>query len=334
MTARDRARTSNLARRQDTREALELRRLNQRDPTYGGDGYRVRTLGAAGSIPGRTRSKTSRGSIGEPLDLLGAGLGSLDAASDQEIRAVLRDLQLMIQAVANRRGILLFKGDETNPDNDPNDEANDGENRAYQRYDNQLLYTGDRLAPGKLFVHAQATTTEPETWLEIETGGGPTILYRQGPPEYDIDDPINNPPPHAPSDGDIWVDLSLGNVGAQYRYWRYREQDNLYYNASGNITFFGGSPINSGISPNSLVTFDSLYSRRYDADADEYRTWHFLWIDETWEKASCCIEHPEPPEGNDTCPAGTYRNNNDPYGQCTSQTPCDQLGNPSGCINP
>lgn len=174
MTARDRARTSNLARLQDTREALELRRLSQRDPTYGGDGYRVRTLGAAGPIPGRSRSKTSRGSVGEPLDLLGGELGSgIDAASDQEIRAMLRDLQLMIQAVANRRGILLYQGDETtNPNDDPNDAANDGEGRAYQRYDNQLLYTGGRDRSGALYCHLPAITTDgeeqPEAFVPIQ----------------------------------------------------------------------------------------------------------------------------------------------------------------------
>lgn len=169
MTARDRAKLSNLARRQDTREALELRRLNQRAPTYGGDGYRVRTLGAAGSIPGRTRSKTSRGSVGEPLDLLGGGLGSrIDSASDQELRDILRDMQQMIQAISNRRGILLYQGDETtNPNDDPNDAANDGEGRAFQRYDNQLVYTGSRDRIGALYCHLPAITTDGEEQPEV-----------------------------------------------------------------------------------------------------------------------------------------------------------------------
>ncbi|EKU98079.1 hypothetical protein Lepto7375DRAFT_7340 [Leptolyngbya sp. PCC 7375] len=291
MTARDRARTSNLARRQDTREALELRRLNQRDPTYGGDGYRVRTLGAAGSIPGRTRSKTSRGSIGEPLDLLSGGLGSrIDAASDQELRDMLRDMQQMIQAISNRRGVLFFKGDGTNPENNPNGVDNDGINRAFQRYDNQLLYTGDRLAPGKLFVHAQATATDPETWLEIETGGGIEINFSEDEPPGGHSVPIDrsNPVINGYSPNDFWHNTVLD------RQWVLREivfGDPSFSSGNPQVQWeptatkvFTTTPPTSQV--DSLVVGDILQVPRY----------HWFWDGTDWIKGFCCDEGDEPDE--------------------------------------
>lgn len=167
MTARDRARLSNLVRVEQTREALSSKRTAQLE-TYGGDGYRVNTLGAAGAIPGRTRSTTSRGSIGEPLDILSGNLGArLSGATDQELGEALREIQRMIQVIANRRGILLYQGSDDNPNDDPNDAANDGENRAFQRFDNQLVYTGNRSTSGALYCHLPAITTEDEESPEV-----------------------------------------------------------------------------------------------------------------------------------------------------------------------
>lgn len=164
MTARDRARLSNLVR---IEEATLARNSTRRPETYGGEGYRVKPLGAAGAIPGRTRSTTAQASIGEPLDVLSANPGILGGVNDQELGEALREIQRTIQVIANRRGILLYQGGDDNPGNDPNDATNDGENRAFQRYDNQLVYTGDRDTSGALYCHLPAITAEGEESPEV-----------------------------------------------------------------------------------------------------------------------------------------------------------------------
>lgn len=313
MTATDRVAQIVGDRWRKTRERRE--RVAELPPTelYAGNRTNKR-IGADGGVLGADRPKQSSSSIGESLE---AGRDARTLANDQALRAAIAEIYQEIQEVANRRGALFFQGGATNPTNDPNDDANGGVNRAYQRFDNQLLYNGDRTTPGNLWVHAQATATESEEWLKIQAG--PAILYESRPPDYDLADPINNPPPHNPADGDIWVDISPATKGGQYRYWRYRASTNLYYNTSGNIAFYGGDPTLSGISPDSLVDGDMLYAR----DAGAGITWAYIWIDGTWNDASCCPDDPGPPPGDSTCPPGEYKEPGNPYGPCTSDDPFD-----------
>lgn len=142
-------------------------------------------------------------------------------------------------------------------------------------------------------------------WHKISgQGGGVTIRYENGPPELDPTDPINNPPPHAPINNQIWHDTSIAtfNGNSTGREWRYDQANNVYRNISGNIIFYNADPTANGVSPDSLVDGDLLIAR----DGVNDVTWTYRWISatETWIGASCCPDQPEePPE--DICGPGS-----------------------------
>lgn len=164
MTARDKALEATTNRRARALDALTRPTL-QVPEIYAGD-RKTRRVGAAGGSLGRSRPKRINRSIGEPADSLAQ---RLNEASDEQFRAEVRRILAELREVANRRGILLFQGDETNTIDDPNDEANDGENRAYQQYDKQLLVTGDPddNGEGGIYQHIPGTATEPERWVPV-----------------------------------------------------------------------------------------------------------------------------------------------------------------------
>ena len=150
--------------REDARQALIRRAERPLDELYVGD-RRTRRIGGSGGSLGRSRPKRIRRSIGESIDTLLSGDDT--QVTNRELGRIIEDITQALQEVANRRGILLFQGDDTNPDDDPNDAANEGENRAYQLYDNQLVYTGDRTRQGALYCHRPAIETETESQPEV-----------------------------------------------------------------------------------------------------------------------------------------------------------------------
>ena len=141
------------------RSANRIQRLQAKQfaSLYGGNG-KLKPLGANAAIPSRSRVTRSKRSIGEPTESaqgLLSRLGDPDLTEEQ-FRESVKALHEVIQEYANRRGILLYDGGATNPTDDPNDLVNEGENRAYQLYDQQLIYTGSRTRSGALWVHQPA----------------------------------------------------------------------------------------------------------------------------------------------------------------------------------
>ncbi|ESA38445.1 hypothetical protein N836_31385 [Leptolyngbya sp. Heron Island J] len=165
MAAIDRVLEATKQRRQATLQLITQRSDLPVEEIYAGD-RRFRQVGATGGYLGRNRPKRISRSIGESVDsLLSGESGDVD---DQELRRIVDDLSQALRVVANRRGILLYQGDEaTNPNDDPNDEDNEGENRAYQQYDNQLVATGSEPREGALYRHVPATATEPEKFVPV-----------------------------------------------------------------------------------------------------------------------------------------------------------------------
>lgn len=153
MTAR--RRIENLTRLRNDR-VLRRTQLRQAIPgptTYAGEG-RVQSLGG-NPVPVRG-SQPNSFSVGEPVaisqGLIGtSGNGTTGGLIEQNSR---------LAHIANRRGIQLFSGD-------PNDVANDGEGRAYQAYDRQLLYNGSDGVSGGLYYHQPATEGNPDKWVPM-----------------------------------------------------------------------------------------------------------------------------------------------------------------------
>lgn len=167
MDARDLARLLLEARRENSLKRLEQRQFKPLPVTYGGTNS-LKELGATGPVPAANRQQRTNLSIGEPIAAAQGLLESFGDIDNQELRGRLERLIQIIQEAANRRGILLYQGDEsTNPNDDPNDEANNRDGRAYQQYDNQLVYTGDRERSGALYCHIPATAIEPETFIPV-----------------------------------------------------------------------------------------------------------------------------------------------------------------------
>lgn len=301
MVAIDRVRRSVNIRRENSFQSIEGRRSRTPEKIYAGN-RQSRFVGATGGSVGRSRPKQTNQSIGEPVS---SDEGQTNFVSGKDFQFELQRIFQAIRRVANRRGIQVFTGD-------PNDIGSP----AYQDYDFQLLY--DELNT-LLYYWLPSGGATDGLWelINISGGGGPTIIYENRPPDYDLVDPINNPPPHSPSDGDIWIDTSLIALGIQPREWRYRQSTNLYY-ASGNIVFYGGDPTSGvgSIDPDSLIVNDSLYVPHPGDDI----VWHYLWNGSDWIDASCCTGQPEdPPDDNpDDCPPGeTWYDNGSPWGACT-----------------
>ena len=164
MAAIDRVLEATKQRRQETLQTIIRRAERPADELYAGD-RKFRRIGGSGGSLGRSRPKRIRRSLGESVDSLLSDDNT--QVTDRELGRIIKDITQALQEVANRRGILLFEGDETNPDDDPNDTANEGENRAYQRYDNQLVYTGDRDRNGVLYCHLPAIETDSESQPEV-----------------------------------------------------------------------------------------------------------------------------------------------------------------------
>lgn len=157
MDARDLARLSIETRRDDTLKTFEARLAKSLSSTYGGINS-IKELGAAGAVPAANRQKSSNLSVGEPIGTAQRLLESAStSANEQELRELIDQVLQILREDSNRRGILLYQGDETNnPNNDPNDADNDGEGRAYQLYDRQLVYTGTKDRSGALYYHQPA----------------------------------------------------------------------------------------------------------------------------------------------------------------------------------
>lgn len=190
----------------------------------------------------------------------------------------------------------------------------------------QLWFNVNQPLEGSIrIVETWAFISQLGQWHRISGGGGgPTILYNPRPPDYDTVDPINNPPPHAPADGDIWVDTSLESIsGVSPRWWRYQASANLYRNTSGNIVFDGINPIGAGLDTDSLVQGDLLISTNQGTNENWMYRWDVGVGD--WVKASCCPDQPDDPpdDGDGYCsdPGDQWYDNGSPWGGCTSEPP-------------
>lgn len=168
MVLRDAARATIEARREQTRQLLVNRRRLSRSAVYAGQNQ-LQSLGGE-PVPARNRQRKTSLSRREPISAVQGLIAELGdtGVSSELFEATVQKLREEFQRIANRRGVLLFQGDVTNPGNDPNDIANGGNDRAYQRFDNQLLYTGTRTEAGDLYVHLEANATEPEIWQKVQ----------------------------------------------------------------------------------------------------------------------------------------------------------------------
>ncbi len=289
MAALDRARRSIEQRWDQTRQALTSKLQVPADEIYSGN-RTTKRVGATGGSVGRDRPKRVNRSIGEAT---ARQLEVVDNDIDQ-LTNVITSIITQIRRIANRRGILLFQGDPTtNSENDPNDEANDGEDRAYQEFDNQLLYTGTRQADGKLYVHFEATETEPEVWVEVKTGN-PTI-FSPDPPPFPI--PTENPP----SDGDGWHDTTVD------RLWLYDETDDIYRPTS-TRNFVDFPPASD---PDAYVDGDRLLVFIIPNGAVDQQPCEYMWTNDSWRLITCCSGNqciPDPPT--EQCDEGEVYNLN------------------------
>lgn len=157
-SAKDRIRQQTDARLVRIQQRSAINQAVTSPTIYAGDGQ-VSQLGQ-NAVPVRGQGAQSY-SIGEPVAIAQGILGGLGAAeSDQDFLTQLQELTFQVQRIATRRGIQLFTGD-------PNDEDNNGENRAFQLFDQQLLYTGSETDSGGLYYHQIATDTQEDKWVPV-----------------------------------------------------------------------------------------------------------------------------------------------------------------------
>ena len=287
-----------------SRDAIERRRDIASPELYAGDRAQ-KAVGADGGYLGANRPKRTSRSIGESIN---GPLGELGGI-DQQLVALVNELQIRLERVAYRRGGILFQGDQaTNSINDPNDEANAGADRLYQEFDNQFTYTGNRDTPGQLFIHAEATATEPEVWLEIPTGTTP--YYSPDPPPIDAVDPINNPPTLPagagggnPQNGFLWYDT----VGLHL--WDYRADTNEWANQSGAVNHVDSPSdmdvLRHFVDGDRITILNGLNGRYCEYEFREITTEPIPSNgEEHWVLLTCCdgICPPNPPE--EGCPDG------------------------------